>query len=306
MLNCDCAWWTIAEYALIAADKTAGGRHKYIERLLARRATDENNQVLFYYDARNEFDITLGTIPYRNAEILKKPGNACMNTTVLQNYALKLDEFRQKREKASDEAKLRAEVVTKRNERSFFENHGYSSILAASWEENKKKRRISSLMGNDETRAQLCEQVQHFLNKCSTGNNDECGVMQWKDAYIDDNVSYYLLNALDAARRKTGDFKSALINAVDTFSSQQLLSAIYRTFKDSEYRFVYIGETQSEFINRFHPRRGIGKQVFNSTFADQFLEEIKSFMPPSPPPTLDDSRSFCDTASSKQILSSSP
>ena len=143
------------------------------------------------------------------------------------------------------------------------------------WESNKS-RRVDSRLGDDKNRAQQHAKVQQFLKDCSVQDDEISGILQWKPKYFEDNISFYLLNALDTATRNAGDLATALVNAVECYSSHRLLPVIYKTFQESKYRFVEVDETQEAFVGRFARKGTSAKQVFSSAFASYFLEKILS------------------------------
>ena len=236
----------------------------------------DSDAPLCYYDPRSEFDIEEGTIPYHSSKHKKlkrnlksKPRSSATITpeTFSSCQELKLS--------ASKRAQVFAEKHKKREANSFFKTHGYNSSLNERVE-NNKSRRIELRLGDDRTRVQQHEKVKQFLKDCSVEGDDGSGIFQWEQKYSNDQISYYLLNALDTATRNAGDLKTALVNAVDLYSAQRLLPVIYGTFKESKYRFVEVDETQEAFVDKFI-RKGISaKQVFNSSFASHFLEKILS------------------------------
>ena len=228
----------------------------------------------FHYDPRSEFDIKDGIIPYHSFKHKKNESRhkpCCSATTTLKTSSSSQD----LKLSASEKAKAEAEKVRKREEGAFYRTYGHLSSLNVRWESNKS-RRIDSRLGDDYTRVQQHEKVQQFLKDCSVDDEDGSGILQWKPKYIEDKISFYLLNALDTATRKTGDLATALVNVVACYSSNKLLPVIYKTFKESKYRFVEVDETQEAFVDRFTRKGTSAKQVFSSAFASHFLEKISS------------------------------
>ena len=201
----------------------------------------------------------------------KKPKSHC-SSTISPTTSSSSGELNQM---ATQKALAKAEKIIKREANEYFKRFGHNASLNELWESNKS-RRIDSRLGDDNTRVQQHEKVQKFLKYCSVEDEEGCGVSQWQPKYIEDDISYYLLNALDTATRTTGDLTTALVNAVACYSAKRLLKVIYETFKDSKYRFVEVDETQEVFVDRF-TRKGISvNQIFSSTFASHLLEKISS------------------------------
>lgn len=228
--------------------------------------------MLFYYEPRNEFDIQKAIIPYVEQKVIKhnvKP-RFSSNITPTTSSCGELNRLG-----ASQKALARAKKIRKREENTFFQTYGYNQSLNERVE-NNKSRRIDSRLGDDKTRVQQQEKVLQFLKDCSVEDDEGSDIFQWKPEYMNDHMSYYLLNALDTAVRKAGDLTTALMNAVDCYSAQRLLPVIYETFKESKYKFVEVDETQKAFVDRFTHKGISAKQVFNSEFSSYLLKKISS------------------------------
>ena len=262
-----------AEWALIKARKNrGGGEEEYVQGLLDSRNEDRNNDVLFFYDAKTDIDPIHAIIPYNKIE-LKKPNPDCKNTALISKYQTARENIKVLTEAAARTAETKASKCDIKSAALFRRDHGYGQELAERWEKepvSNKRRRVKE--------EGLKLKVKAFLKSCS--KESECGagedLHQWQDRYIDDdNVTFYLLNALEAAiRRDDGDYTTPLSQVISThYNMLPFLRTMYNTFVGSVYNFVQTGEQIDAFVSRLKIQNRFG---FPQHFAAYFIDKIRT------------------------------